>query len=165
MVTDSQPTSRPKPSPRRRAALPIADCPMAAAVAIIGDRWSLLILREAFYGVVRHADIRDDLGIPRSVLSDRLSKLVEQGLLTKSEYREEGARPRQAYKLAPKGRGMVLTFIALTQWGSEHCLDGDSPVEVIDKETGGQLRLSLINENDAPVAASRAALQVHDPGD
>lgn len=154
-------TDAPKPpSPRRSAALPIADCPMAAAVDIFGDRWSLLILREAFYGVVRHADFRDDLNIPRSVLSDRLNKLVQHDLLHKTEYREAGARPRQAYRLTPKGRSFALTLIALMQWGNEHCLDGDAPVQVIDKQTGGVLRLSLVDEEDAPVPAGRAALQV-----
>ncbi len=136
---------------------------MAAAVDVFGDRWSLLILREAFYGVVRYADFRDDLSIPRSVLSARLSSLVEADILAKTTYKEEGARPRSAYRLTPKGRGLALTLIALTQWGTEHLKDGETAVDVIDKETGGALRLSLIDENDVPVPAGRAALAVLEP--
>lgn len=154
--------SDPNPPVRHRAPLAIERCPMAATVEVIGDRWSLLILREAFYGVVRHADFRDDLGVPRSVLTDRLAKLVGNGLLEKVEYREAGARARHAYVLTKKGRSLAPALIALTEWGVEHCLDGQSPVDIVDRKTGQQLRMALVDEDGKEQPLTRIALKVDD---
>lgn len=147
---------------RHRAPVPIDECPMAAAVEMFGDRWSMLILREAFYGVVRHADFRDDLSVPRSVLTDRLGKLVRDGLLEKTEYREQGARARHAYGLTKKGRALALTFIAMTEWGVEHCLGGRSPVDIVDRKSGQTLRVALVDEEGKEQPLTRIALKVED---
>lgn len=152
------------PPVRHRAPVPIDQCPMAAAVEVFGDRWSMLILREAFYGVVRHADFREDLSVPRSVLTDRLGKLVRDGLLEKTEYREQGARARHAYGLTKKGRALAPTFIAMTEWGVEHCLGGQSPVDIIDRESGQTLRVALVDEDGKEQPLSRIALKVKDRG-
>jgi DNA-binding HxlR family transcriptional regulator len=135
---------------------------MAAAVEMFGDRWSMLILREAFYGVVRHADFRDDLSVPRSVLTDRLGKLVRDGLLERTEYREQGARARHAYSLTKKGRALALTFIAMTEWGVEHCLGGRSPVDIVDRKSGQTLRVALVDEEGKEQPLTRIALKVED---
>lgn len=137
---------------------------MAAAVDVIGDRWSLLILREAFYGVVRHADFRDDLSVPRSVLTDRLAKLVSNGLLNKLEYKEDGARRRHAYVLSPKGQALAPAFIALTEWGTEHCLDGKSPIDIVDKTTGQSLRVALVDEDGQTHPIDQIAIKVLQDG-
>lgn len=148
------------PPVRHRAPVPIDQCPMAAAVELLGDRWSLLILREAFYGVVRHADFRDDLNVPRSVLTDRLGKLVRDGLLEKTEYREQGARARHAYGLTKKGHDLAITLIAMTEWGVEHCLDGHSPVDIVDRKSGQSLRVALVDEDGKEQPLTRVALKV-----
>lgn len=150
------------PPIRHRAPVPIDQCPMAAAVELFGDRWSLLILREAFYGVVRHADFRDDLGVPRSVLTDRLGKLVRDGLLEKTEYREEGARTRHAYALTGKGRDLAIALIAMTEWGVKHCKGGQSPVKIVDSKSGQTLRVALIDEDGKEQPPARIALKVKD---
>lgn len=147
---------------RHRAPVPIDECPMAAAVEVFGDRWSMLILREAFYGVVRHADFRDDLSVPRSVLTDRLGKLVRDGLLERTEYREHRARARHAYSLTKKGRALAITFIAMTEWGVEHCLDGRSPVDIVDRKSGQTLRVALVDEEGKEQSLTRIALKVED---
>jgi DNA-binding HxlR family transcriptional regulator len=152
------------PPVRHRAPVPIDQCPMAAAVEVFGDRWSMLILREAFYGVVRHADFREDLSVPRSVLTDRLGKLVRDGLLEKTEYREQGARARHAYGLTKKGRALAVTFIAMTEWGVAYRLDGQSPVDIIDRESGQALRVALVDEDGKEQPLSRIALKVKDRG-
>lgn len=136
---------------------------MALAAEILGDRWTLLILREAFYGVQRYDDMREDLGAPRSMLTDRLSKLVEQGLMTREPYREPGARVRYAYSLTERGRDVALTMMALTQWGEKHILDGPAPVELIDKSTGRPLRVALIDDKDEVVELSAATLAKRKP--
>lgn len=148
------------PSVRKRAPVPIDACALAAAISEIGERWSLLILREAFYGVVRYDDLREDLGIPRSILTDRLKKLVAAGLLEKEPYREAGERQRFAYCLTGKGRGLGLSFVALTQWGDTHVLDGPGPVEIIDKATGARLQAALVDEDGNVVTIDQAIPKV-----
>ncbi|MEQ9314831.1 MAG: helix-turn-helix domain-containing protein [Henriciella sp.] len=149
---------------RRRAPVPRADSALARATEEIGDRWSLLILREAFFGVMRHDDIREDLGIPRSVLTDRLTRLVARGLLEKRPYRELGDRQRFGYSLTEKGRDLALTFIALTHWSEAHVLGEPGPIEIVDQESGRSLRVALIDEDGRVVSAERAVpkLRVRD---
>lgn len=141
---------------RRRALVPKEDCPLALAAEILGDRWTLLILREAFYGVQRYDDMRADLGAPRSMLTDRLGKLVERGLMTRRPYREPGSRTRDAYVLTEAGRALALTLLALTQWGEAHVLQGPAPVEIFETATGRPLRVELVDE-DGQVVDLRAA--------
>ena len=141
---------------RRRAPVPKDDCALVAAVDEIGDRWMLLILREAFYGVMRYDDIRADLGIPRAMLSDRLAKLVERGCLEKRPYRELGDRMRHAYALTKKGQNLALALIALTQWGEAHVLEHQGPVEIVDKTTDSGVRLALINDDGQRVPVENA---------
>ncbi|PWJ20275.1 winged helix-turn-helix transcriptional regulator [Jannaschia seohaensis] len=145
---------------RRRAPVPRADCALAQATEEIGDRWSLLILREAFFGVMRYDDIREDLGIPRSVLTDRLAKLVARGLLEKRPYREAGDRQRFGYSLTEKGRNLALTFIALTHWSEAHVLGALGPIEIVDQETGRGLRVALVDDEGRIVPAERAVPKV-----
>ena len=95
------------------------DCGLVAAAELLADRWNLLILREAFYGVARFHDMQADLGIPKVTLSDRLRKLTEAGLLAEQPYRDEGQRTRRAYVLTPVARALTLPFMALMQWGDE----------------------------------------------
>lgn len=126
------------------------------AIEQIGDRWSLLILREAFYDVVRHDDIRADLGIPRSVLTDRLGRLVARGLLEQRPYREEGRRRRFAYALTAKGRDLALAMIALTRWSERHIIGGPGPIEIVDGTTGRDLSLALVDATGRLVPPERA---------
>ncbi|GAB5379812.1 MAG: helix-turn-helix domain-containing protein [Aliiglaciecola sp.] len=121
---------------------------MAAATQILSDKWTLLIIREAFYGVVRFDDIRKDIGIPKAVLSNRLKKLVEQGILQKVTYQLEGERTRSGYVLTGKGRDLTLVFVAMMDWGNKHCLDGKSAVTILDKNDLQTLKLGLIGEKD-----------------
>ena len=118
---------------------------MALASEILGDRWTLLVLREAFYGVQRYDDMLADLGAPRSTLTDRLAKLVERGIMMRRAYQEPGARTRHAYVLTEAGRALALTLLALTQWGEEHVLHGVAPVEIVDRSNGRPLRVELVD--------------------
>lgn len=131
---------------------------MALAADIIGDRWTLLILREAFYGVQRYDDMRLDLDAPRSMLSARLARLVAQGLMERRAYREPGDRVRHAYGLTAAGRDLALTLSALTQWGEAHVLNGPAPVGLVDRRTGRPLRVALVDEAGRAVDAAEARL-------
>lgn len=134
---------------------------MALAAEILGDRWTLLILREAFYGVQRYDDMLADLGAPRSMLTDRLGKLVDCGLMARRPYQEPGARTRHAYVLTDAGKSLALTLLALAQWGEEHILNAPAPVEIVDKTSGHPLRVALVTENGdiADLRSARLSLR------
>lgn len=145
---------------RRRAPVPKSDCALAQGIEEIGDRWSLLILRETFFDVMRYDDIRTDLGIPRSVLTDRLSRLVSRGLLEKRPYQEAGDRQRSGYALTGKGRDLAMTFIALTHWSEAHVLGHAGPIGIVDQETGRDLRLALVDDEGRIVDPEQAMTKI-----
>ncbi len=124
--------------------MPLAECALARAIGVIGDAWALLILREAVYGITRFKEIRADLGIPKTVLSDRLNKLVAAGLFRRAPYREAGQRTRYAYELTPKGRALMPALIALREWAEKHLPGGPSPLRLRHGECGGSVHVSLV---------------------
>ena len=147
---------------RRRAPVPKEKCPMALAAEILGDHWTLLILREAFYGVRRYDDMREDLGAPRSTLTDRLARLVSLGVFERAPYREEGSRAREAYVLTARSRDLALTLLALTQWGEDHVLNEPAPVEIVDCRDDSPLRVELVNQKGRRVALQNATLRLRE---
>jgi len=130
----------------RRSPVAARHCNLARSFELIGDRWTLLILRSALYGVRRFDDFQSDLDIPRSVLSNRLAGLVETGIMERRGYREEGRRARIEYPLTRKGRALGLPFIAVTAWGDQWLGDGSSPFKLRSKSTGHRLSVALIDE-------------------
>ncbi len=129
-------------------------CNLARSFELIGDRWTLLILRSALYGIRRFDDFHADLDIPRSVLSNRLAGLVESGIMEKREYREEGQRARIEYRLTKMGAALGLPFIAMTEWGDKWLGDGGSPFTLRSKANGQRLRVVLVDERGRLVKAS-----------
>lgn len=100
-------------------------CSLARSLAVIGDRWTLLILRDAFLRVRRFDDFQARLGIARRVLAERLAGLVADGILEKVAYQD---RPtRYEYRLTPKGLDLYPAILALVHWGDTHYADGDGP--------------------------------------
>jgi DNA-binding HxlR family transcriptional regulator len=102
-------------------------CSIARSLGVLGERWTFLILREAFLGATKFAEFRDRLGIAPDVLSDRLSTLVEYGVMEREPYQEPGARPRFAYRLTPAGTELRVVLSALQQWGDEHLPRPEGP--------------------------------------
>ena len=102
-------------------------CSIARTLGVVGERWTFLILREAFLGASRFAEFRDRLGVAPDVLSDRLATLVEFGVMSREPYREPGARSRFAYRLTPAGHELRLVLSALQQWGDEHLPRPEGP--------------------------------------
>jgi DNA-binding HxlR family transcriptional regulator len=94
------------------------DCSIARALEIVGERWTLLIVRDVFLGRRRFDEIQDSLGVARNVLSDRLARLVEHGILEKVRYSE---RPeRFEYRLTRRGRDLNVALAGLRQWGDAY---------------------------------------------
>jgi DNA-binding HxlR family transcriptional regulator len=94
------------------------NCSIARALEIVGERWTLLIIRDAFLGRRRFEEFQESLGIARNVLTDRLNRLVEEGILERVRYSE---RPeRFEYRLTPKGRDLQIALAGLRQWGDKY---------------------------------------------
>lgn len=104
-------------------------CPIARSLEILGDPWIMLVLRQAFSGVRRFEQFRDQLGVADNVLSKRLNTLVEAGLLTRQPYRDD-RRTRQEYVLTPAGADTLPIIIALAQWGERHRPHADPAVRM-----------------------------------
>jgi DNA-binding HxlR family transcriptional regulator len=102
--------------PREYAA---ESCPIARSLEIVGERWTLLIVRDGFYGVRRFSDFRAHLGIPKAVLAERLSLLVSEGVLAKTA----GGRGRDEYTLTPKGLRLWPTIWSLVSWGNDNYVE------------------------------------------
>ena len=110
-------------------------CPVARSVDIVGDRWSLLIVRDAFDGMRRFGDFQRSLGVARNILSDRLRKLVEAGVLD-MQAASDGT-VYQEYVLTPKGESLFPLVVALRQWGEKNLFARNVRHSVlIDKHTG-----------------------------
>ena len=119
----------PDPSTERPSAIGMAPCSIAATLDVIGDRWSLLILRDVFRGARRFSEIQTDLGIAKNLLSDRLSSLVDHGVLERVPYQD---RPvRYEYRLTAKGADLSTALIALMGWGDRWYANGGAPTVLI----------------------------------
>jgi DNA-binding HxlR family transcriptional regulator len=135
-------------------------CSVAGTLAVVGEKWSLLVLREAFLGVRRFADFQRVLGAPKAVLSDRLATLVEQGVLARVPYQAEGERQRHEYRLTAKGRDLYPTLVALMQWGDTYLADGPAPLELTHTDCGAPVYLELTCEAGHRVAGPREVTPV-----
>lgn len=120
-------------------------CSIARTLEVIGERWSLLIVRDAFYGVRRFDDFRRDLGVARNVLTDRLNALVEQGVFERQLYEERP--PRYEYLLTEKGRELLPVILTMMRWGDRWESDGTPPVT---------LRHTACGSDTEPVVACSA---------
>jgi DNA-binding HxlR family transcriptional regulator len=118
-------------------------CSIAGTLEALGDEWSVLVLRELFFGVRRFNEIQHDLGISRSVLTERLARLVEAGVVKVVPYREPGQRERHEYRLTRAGVGLLPAMIALMRWGDEHVNGGIGPVELRHRTSGEPVEVQL----------------------
>lgn len=135
----------------RRSPVRPRDCNLARSFELIGDRWTLLILRSAMYGVRRFDDFQAELDVPRSVLSARLAALVDAGIMEKRDYREEGQRARIEYPLTKMGAQLGLPFFAMTEWGDRWLSEGEPHFGLRSRANGQKLRVMLVDERGKPV--------------
>ena len=121
-------------------------CPIARTTDLIGDWWTPLILRNAMAGQRRFEQLQESLGVSRAVLTQRLSRLVEEGLLEKVPYAERP--PRHEYRLTEKGREFWGVLAAMWRWGADWLWEeGTPPVELFDPSTGAEVRPRVVDEN------------------
>ncbi len=142
-----------------------ANCGIGTAVALIGERQTFLVLREAFNGVRRFDDMRRRTGMPRQVLSQRLARLVTEGLLRKVRYQESGQRGRDEYRLTGKGRDLYPLLVAMMEWGDKYAVGPAGPQVLLQHRDCGapvRLRMSCAAGHDVPSA--REVTPVPGPG-
>jgi DNA-binding HxlR family transcriptional regulator len=142
---------------------PALDCSVAKALEVIGERWSLLIVRAVMHGQRRFGEIQGSLGIARNVLSSRLERLVEEEILERRAYQESPAR--YEYFLTEKGLDLWPALIALLHWGDRYSPGPEGPRRlIVHKECGGAVSERGICESCGKVLHARDAKQVPGPG-
>lgn len=113
------------------------NCSIARSLEVVGDRWTLLVIRTAFEGVHRFDDFQEHLGVARNVLADRLGRLCEEGILRKHRYQD---RPeRYEYRLTRKGVELWPTMMTLLLWGDRHYAEGGRPLIIGHRGCPGEL--------------------------
>ncbi|GGJ02263.1 winged helix-turn-helix transcriptional regulator [Halopseudomonas pertucinogena] len=135
-------------------------CSLARTLAVLGDRWTLMILRDCFLGIRRFEQFERRLGITRHVLADRLKKLVEHGVLSRVPYQQ---RPlREEYRLTESGLDLHPAIMALVSWGDRHMADErGAPVQHRHKACGQLIRpVTVCSECGEPVTARDIEVQV-----
>jgi DNA-binding HxlR family transcriptional regulator len=110
------------------------DCSVAQCLEVIGEWWTMLIVRDAFLGVTRFEDFRRRLGISRNILQHRLGRLVGAGVLVRVPYSEHP--PRDDYRLTDKGRDLWPVLMAMRQWGDIHAAPNGPPLEIVHDGCG-----------------------------
>jgi DNA-binding HxlR family transcriptional regulator len=140
-----------------------SSCSIARSLGVLGERWTFLILREAFSGTTRFAEFRDALGVAPDVLTDRLNTLVEYGVMTREPYQEPGSRSRFAYQLTTAGRELHVVLGSLQQWGDKYLPRPEGPT-VIRRTLGTDrpVHVAFVDDrgravDDADVAFIRTA--------
>ncbi|MCE4225103.1 helix-turn-helix transcriptional regulator [Methylobacterium sp. C25] len=140
-----------------------ADCGIARSLGVIGDWWSLLIVREAFRGVQRFNEFHKSLGIAKNILSARLKKLVDEGILRIEE--DEPSSGRSRYVLTEKGERLYVVLIALWQWGEADCSDEVALSRTMfDAVTGKPLARLEVKGEDGRVVGAREFMPAPRPG-
>ncbi|GAQ57595.1 winged helix-turn-helix transcriptional regulator [Streptomyces acidiscabies] len=104
-----------------------SNCSIARTLEVVGEKWTILILREVWYGSSRFSEFEHVLGCPRNLLAARLKMLVEEGILVTEAYKEPGSRSRPKYVITPKGMDLVPAVMGLLQWGDRYRADPEGP--------------------------------------
>lgn len=111
------------------------DCSVARALEVLGERWTLLIVRDALHGVTRYDDFLARLGAPTSTLARRLDQLADTGIFTRHRY--QAHPPRHEYLLTEPGRELATVIAALREWGDRHVSPGGPPADYKHRDCGG----------------------------
>ncbi len=130
-------------------------CPVARGLSVIGDRWTMLVLRDCFLGVRRFEQMQERLGITRHVLADRLRKLEANGVLRREPYQQ---RPlRHEYRLTDRGKALYPVLVSVIEWANVHVPPPVEPsVTLLSKETGKPIAPVLVDANSGQAITHRS---------
>ena len=137
-------------------------CSVARALEAMGDRWTMLVIREAFLGTRRFDDYQRNLGLARNVLADRLTRLVDEGILRRRRYQE---RPdRFEYLLTDKGLDFWPALVSLMKWGDRHAAPNGPPMLIVHRGCGGEVNDRFICEKCGEPVDARGSEARPGPG-
>ena len=138
---------RPEDAMVKRTSLEKAECPIARSLDVIGDWWSLLIIRDALMGIRRFSEFQKHIGLAKNILTVRLRALVDRGILKTAPASDGSAY--QEYVLTPKGRGVFPVLVALRQWSEEFAGEPDGfPTLLVDRGKGRPVRKLELRSED-----------------
>ena len=141
------------------------NCQVARTMAVLGERSTVVVLREVFNGVRRFDDMQRHSGVARQVLSNRLAMLVDEGILRRVPYRDDGARVRHEYRPTPKGFDLYPILTALADWGARYAADPEGvPVEMAHRGCGERVHAVLECEAGHRIDEPREVAPVPGPG-
>lgn len=144
-LDEANPVKQPTPSYHRVVLRRTYDdqvCSLARTLEVVGERWTLLIIRDALVGRRRFEEFHENLEIARNVLADRLHRLVEQGVFDRVRYQ---TRPdRFEYVLTARGSDLATAVVALMQWGDRHLAGPQGPPRLVEHECGSQIQAQLV---------------------
>src|SRR3954470_17956618 len=135
-------------------------CSVARVLEIVGERWTWLIIRDAFLGITRFIDFEQSLGIARNVLTDRLNRLVEEGIFERVLYQAHPAR--YEYRLTPKGSDLFTALNALRQWGDQYV--SAKPMRLLRRKSDKIPVIAALIPEGAPILAASEIELVPGPG-
>jgi DNA-binding HxlR family transcriptional regulator len=132
-------------------------CPIARSLDVLGEKWTLMIVRDALGGSTRFSQFQQSLGIPREVLTARLASLVDGGVLERTTYKPEGARAREEYVLTDAGRDLSLVLLALGGWADRHRpSERTSDLRFVDADSGEAVEAAAVTRDARqPVPTAR----------
>lgn len=139
---------------------PVDVCGIFRITEILNDRWTILLLREAFYGVTKFNDFLENTGISKQVLTDRLKHLVQLEIFELSIYKEVGVRERKEYLLTKKGKSLNIVLLAMLESGGNFIEEGKDVVKVFDKSTDEELKLKLVDSSNQVVDLKNLELKL-----
>lgn len=138
-------------------------CPIARSLDVLGEKWTLMIVRDALGGSTRFSQFQQSLGIPREVLTARLASLVDGGVLERTTYKPEGARAREEYVLTGAGRDLSLVLLALGGWADRHRpSERPSDLRFVDADSGEAVEAAAVTvdaQQRIPTARLRAVME------
>jgi len=146
------------------------NCSIQRTLAVIGEKWTLLLIRDAANGVHRFDDFRRHVGLSEAVLADRLRTLVASDVFETREYQASGQRRRREYRLSPKGWDLYPVLVALMNWGDKYLADPAGPVRVVEhiaqhgKPCGHRIEAVVRCTHDGDIVGPRDTRAVDGPG-
>ena len=143
----------------------IEGCTIGRTMAVLGEKWTVVVLREVFSGIRRFDDMRVRTGVPRQVLANRLATLVEHDVLRRVPYQEPGARVRHEYRLTEKGFDLYPILITLIAWGNRYLADAEGPpLEFAHRDCGAPVHAVVRCADGHPLEDYRAVVPRPGPG-
>jgi DNA-binding HxlR family transcriptional regulator len=146
----------------KHSTFPLQACSVARSLEVVGEWWTLLIVREAFFGTEHFSDFKVNLGIAKNMLSDRLGKLVQAGLLDRVLVGGRGNPV--AYRLTEQGRDLLPMLVALMQWGDRWINRNSAPVRLLERETGEEIARMAVSTRMQQALSMRDLVVVPGPG-